>query len=363
MLEALKKGPFRAIPGVPAANKWTKLGPTVDMLVMGMLCHGIFTKAFLAMRLRHQGGAIEGLDPQLMHDACWAEVQGRRYTDSCRFLLDACTRARLCMLSLVLEPIRLLTSWWMRRCREVDEHRVGLVDMVYAPRSPLTVAMQHVSTLLFGQSSRIVLLQRSAGKDTLQQWFAECGWEVREFRRLLLVTAAAIYRRHILMYEQFPWQLVILCDEKIPVAARTAIAEQWDRLAESHCCCPAGFARRLRQRGATGHQLMHEEKWQRALYWFAKLTVMSICDVEWRHNRARKKLHKDGHTRWPAFVADTLNGEVEHGTKKPSCPVKCCSQGVGVEGRNIGLGSGLGLESWVVVWRTFLQVVFADNIF
>ena len=43
---ALHKTVFRAVPAPPAVNKWTKLAPVCDLLVLGLLTHNIFRNAF-----------------------------------------------------------------------------------------------------------------------------------------------------------------------------------------------------------------------------------------------------------------------------------------------------------------------------
>ncbi len=45
------------------------------------------------------------------------------------------------------------------------------------------------------------------------------------------------------------------------------------------CCCSGGFCKRMREKGVTGHMLMHDDEWRCALLWFAKLVMMSIADV------------------------------------------------------------------------------------
>jgi hypothetical protein len=66
---------------------------------------------------------------------------------------------------------------------EVDDSpAIGLVDMCYEPRSPLTVALQYLAGLLFGMGSRVRLLWQSHGFTSFAQWCTERPGEMREFR-------------------------------------------------------------------------------------------------------------------------------------------------------------------------------------
>ncbi len=71
--EALQSVVFRRSLSAPARNKWTKLGPVLDTLLLGTLCHGVFTSAFLTLSLprsrRNTHAADADLDPELQQDS------------------------------------------------------------------------------------------------------------------------------------------------------------------------------------------------------------------------------------------------------------------------------------------------------
>ena len=58
---------FRTVPATPAANKWTKLAPVCDLLILGLLVHGVFVKTFAALGVAHDENALR-LDSNLDFD-------------------------------------------------------------------------------------------------------------------------------------------------------------------------------------------------------------------------------------------------------------------------------------------------------
>eukprot|EP00969_Alexandrium_andersonii_P283794 12547079-Alexandrium_andersonii.AAC.1 len=134
----------------------------------------------------------------------------------------------------------------MRRAREVDTRPTALVDVVFRPRSPLTVAMQYISAVFRGASGRCRLIWQSSGEFMgFEAWCHEREADMVELRRLLLVTAASFHCRHVCMYQAFPWLLVQFgAPDIVPEQVRTELANEWDAL--QPCCCPSGFSRRLK---------------------------------------------------------------------------------------------------------------------
>jgi hypothetical protein len=74
---------------------------------------------FLTLALEQRPEEAD-IDPQLQNDLFFSAVAGARYNAGCKFLLDLATRGAMVCLGIVLEPIRYLTAWWMRRAREID---------------------------------------------------------------------------------------------------------------------------------------------------------------------------------------------------------------------------------------------------
>ena len=172
MAKAAKEYLFASIPCVPAHNKWTKLAPCVDSIAMGLIAHGLMHKLFLTLKDPSEGLQknvdMTDWDESLKKDVSFAATQGKRYKASRDFLSDAETLATLLRLALVVEPLRYLTGFWLRCASDLHDpcRAPRLQDMVWAPLSPVRHALQYLSSLLRGASSRLILLWKTRGSIT-----------------------------------------------------------------------------------------------------------------------------------------------------------------------------------------------------
>lgn len=87
--EASKVALFTRKPQVPSLNKWTKIGPCVDVLVAGIAVHGLFVAAFAELQTKipdKVGGSGQGTDagaePEYDADVEYSAVQGKRFAAS-----------------------------------------------------------------------------------------------------------------------------------------------------------------------------------------------------------------------------------------------------------------------------------------
>ena len=183
MVSALRRVVFRHIPSTPAANRWRKLGPVIDTLILGLLCHQAFLLVFLKLRVK--AGAAQAdmdimRDMRLTLDLDLSAVTGTRYHAARKFLLDEATSWSLTVLGLALEPVRFLTAWWMRRarCEDVVE-RVASMDIQYPPTSPLICAAQYLASMLWGACPRLQMLWRPAGCASLDDWCTKFPEQMR----------------------------------------------------------------------------------------------------------------------------------------------------------------------------------------
>lgn len=240
---ALRDTIYRQIPATPAINKWTKLGPTCDILVFGLLVNRILAQTFLSLGFRHSMPLDDSLDPQMVQGAMFSAVVGRRYAASKEFLLSPDVIATLVSLALALEPLRALSSWWMRRARQVEGFtcRRPPMDILHRPMSILTIALQYISSFLAGGSKRLLLVWRHTCSDTYAEWFQKFPRQVQQLRRMMLLVSASIYKRHVCTLRAFPWLLASLADERLSDADREKIAAAFD--SKGPCCCPPGFAK------------------------------------------------------------------------------------------------------------------------
>lgn len=72
--------PFREIPVTPAANKWTKLGPCLDLMMVGLLTHRILAGCFSRLQKsssEDRGDEAHDNDQIYLHDIDWSALQGR----------------------------------------------------------------------------------------------------------------------------------------------------------------------------------------------------------------------------------------------------------------------------------------------
>ena len=127
------------------------MGPVVDMMICSMGLHNCLAVAFKTLRVKSQNVQSD-LDPQLLMDLRFSAVAGKRYEAARKFLLDGRSRWHLVILALVLEPVRFVSSWLMRRAKETDmASRVAALDLAWHPVSPTIAAAQYLATLLLGK--------------------------------------------------------------------------------------------------------------------------------------------------------------------------------------------------------------------
>eukprot|EP00972_Heterocapsa_arctica_P017869 2640474-Heterocapsa_arctica.AAC.1 len=101
---------------------------------------------------------------------------------------------------------------------------------------------------------------------------------MRTLRKMILVAAASIFRRHIWAYSQLPWALIPVADNRIPLATRRRLAV--DLYGDKNTCCVTpGMCRQMKERGVSVDDLF-TPKWQSIFVWLAQLLRMQIYDLE-----------------------------------------------------------------------------------
>jgi hypothetical protein len=174
MAESAKDYLFSAIPAVPAVNKWTKLAPCCDWVCMALLVHNLLNHLFCRLKAPNEtlqeGIDLEAdIDEELRKDVAFAAVVGKRYSKSRAFLGEAGTLLVSVCLCLVLEPLRSLSSFWMRAASEVEDpcRPPRLQDVVNPRYSVIVHSCQYLATLVAGRAPRLILLWRSAGSPAM----------------------------------------------------------------------------------------------------------------------------------------------------------------------------------------------------
>lgn len=92
-------------------------------------------------------------EPDLMGALSWHSAVGKRLHRAQGFIGCESTRPTIVALALVLEPLRFLQGWLLKRPRGVQDHFawVGLCEMATTATSPAIAALQSLSSLLSGR--------------------------------------------------------------------------------------------------------------------------------------------------------------------------------------------------------------------
>lgn len=139
---------FRSMPIRPSKGKWTKFGACADWFLLSMGIFGmlqrLWTKAYsqFSVRVTKQSECSSGFrDPDLVQDAHWHQLRSSRESFVWKGLTELMF-VKIVILCIVLEPLRYLTKWFMRRGsvvhRVFNQHRgkvpplCDLVSLVYS---------------------------------------------------------------------------------------------------------------------------------------------------------------------------------------------------------------------------------------
>ncbi len=112
---------FRAAPSTPAANKWSKLGPVLDWVLLNMLCHSILLNLMLSLQVRpaaKEGQDDDDVDESLRQELNFAALKGKRWQACTDFFHDSGARHHHDLLGLDAGAIEKFDCL-------VDEERAG----------------------------------------------------------------------------------------------------------------------------------------------------------------------------------------------------------------------------------------------
>ena len=122
---------------------------------------GIAFGKFLAVLIKKRVASDE---PDLIQAFDWHHLRNKRgkYIEG---MLTEGTLVALVIIGLVIEPLRYLTKWFLRRgsmFRRLNRQRSGktppICDLVWLEASPVTKVLQYYTELLNGKASRLRLL-------------------------------------------------------------------------------------------------------------------------------------------------------------------------------------------------------------
>ena len=155
-----------AAPCVPQTSKWTKVLPVLMAFMLGNVC-GIFQKSFerATNELKYPQTATRGpvgpvgdeLEPS---EVKWQELAGSRMHRSLRFLADPLHRFHVAVLCVVVEPLRLMHTFFMKLANLPfgADRLPPLLNELDEGRSLIVRVQQYYSTLLHCLCSRINLV-------------------------------------------------------------------------------------------------------------------------------------------------------------------------------------------------------------
>lgn len=169
---------LRQAPASPELAKWTKLGPLLDRLLLGRAIHSAYGAAFSAAfsatsRAAPLPAQVADADHAYLNEQCWSQVAGKRAKTTLKFLTDQEATLRMCILSLIYEPARVLVriffAWSSEYALRGSWHFPGICSMTTARYSPLVSMLQYISTMsseLYG--GRVQMILHMVGEGTVR---------------------------------------------------------------------------------------------------------------------------------------------------------------------------------------------------
>ena len=282
-------------PRTPVANKWTKLGPAVDWYALFVLIRGfgaeLFATAFAACpRPQAQGQGHED-EEGFSAQGEWKRLEGKRVTKSLARIGDRDFGFDMIVLMLSIGPIRFITSFFLKCCRERTKakHYPCMVDLASPATSPVFHVLQYLSCLLTGRSPRLVLIMGAdnACFSEVREWCLASTRNAGRLRHAVLVVAAWMHERHHRHFAvEHPFRLACLGDDRVSPDVRRQEASRF-RLTRP-CCLPHGFARRLHMSAETVDSLVSPVM-QRLIYRLFTAYRGTIADIEARHARNQRR--------------------------------------------------------------------------
>ena len=274
MISAIRGLLFRRLPLIPGQGKWTKCGPCVDVILLGLWLHGVMIMLLTFVF----GGQMKGLvfksssddDQDFVQEMAWshsnetktnyntnqkkykkhktkhktkhkdkktktikmawAEVAGKRMKKTLRFYQDSDLQPKLSSYAIIKEGTRFLTAGFLRCSRSTGDthHYPRICDYASACFSRVTVVLQYYSQLLAGKGKRLALLFAAAGCSCLAAWLET---PVGQRIGLLLhhgavVAATWVHTRHARVFKKFPWRLARIVDPRLSYAVRLGVSQE-----------------------------------------------------------------------------------------------------------------------------------------
>ncbi|CAE7032130.1 unnamed protein product [Symbiodinium natans] len=282
-----------ALPSVPTPSKWTKLFSPLDFCLAGAVVHNwlehVFQDAFGEMVFKEYDEDVDNVDPRLVETLSFHVVNGRRLQTSMSFLQNRHEKWALSLLTVAIEPNRVLTWYWLKCLGQSlsPGKRPPLYCLLDPRSSVLTSMLQHYSLLLSSETGagRMRLLWSTWGYDTFARFCLCEPHLVREIRRVLLHASAWQYRRHFEYLHGDAFLVAVVGDEQACPEVLSSFLASWRR--KRACCVTPGLARALKAREVTAEDLLSKH-WKRIMHFYASTLQLSVADVEVKHAANRQ---------------------------------------------------------------------------
>ena len=253
-----------SMPSIPAPNKWTTLFQPLELCMSGFIVHGwlatVFGKAFESMTFQEfdktdptNHEKLWATDPRLVETLAFHEENGRRHQSSLQFLGSNEAQWSATVLAICMEVTKVLTYHWLS-CLE-KSLRAGCRPPLFKLQDPrtsvVTQSLQYLSAMLMSQQGdgRLSLIWSNSQYENFQDWCLHEQPRLRKLRRLLMLEAAWIFRRHF-MYIHSDQFAILMCGNK---QAHQPTLQSWLDLwrEKRHCCLPPGCCRDMKLQGLT----------------------------------------------------------------------------------------------------------------
>ena len=216
------------------------------------------------------------------------EVNGKRFQSSSSFLEDRSAQWAVKLLVIASEVNRSLTFHWLSCMgKSLKANTRAPIFTLLDPRTSIIVqSLQYLSSCIMDVDGghRLLFLWSTTGYETYGDFCAGEPDKTRQIRRVFMLLAGWIFRRHFCCFNRFPYSLLQLGDEGADAVSLDAVSNMWDQ--RHHCCVPPGFCRDLKKRDLTSSDLK-SPKWKQVLRWTAGTIQCSIADVEAMHSQNR----------------------------------------------------------------------------
>ena len=242
-------------------------------------------------------------ETKFLQDISWGEVNGKR-VQRLKNTFRGCA-VGVIVLALISEPIRFLTEQFLRSASEVrNRQSPATFEYINPLRSPIVAALQYLTSLLSGDSPRLVLLYARHGLGSFAEWMESCPDEALCLKHGAITVIAWISERHHRLFSEPPLLDLSLGDTRLSKAAKEDhIARICTR---ASCCTPWGYARDMTRKHPS---FLRSPQHAAIIYRTAQMMVNVIADIECRHARCRRNLEPG--TTWPTFCADYCNQEAQ----------------------------------------------------